>query len=211
MNNSMNLSLQGIENGHFKTLYRGLSTIKCPFDYVIYQMIIHEVQPDLIIEIGTAYGGSALYLADLLENIGHGQIHTIDISEDPFFSNPPQLRDSFNQNPRITRFIGGYQDYNLSLTEPFNKILLIDDGSHYYSDVLSVMHKFEKIVSKDSYMIIEDGCVNWLGMEESFDGGPLRAIDEFLQQNNEYEIDHRWCDFFGKNTTFNPNGYLRKK
>lgn len=211
MDNSFNLSLKDIEIGHFKTLYRGIKTIKCPFDYVLYQMIIQEVKPDLIIEVGTAYGGSALYFADLLENINHGQLHTIDISEESFLENSEEIRNLIDKNPRITRYLGGYQDYNLSLVEPFNKILLVDDGSHHYSDVLSVMHKFEKIISKDSYMIIEDGCVNWLGTQEYFGGGPLKAIDEFLQQNNEYEIDRRWCDFFGKNTTFNPNGYLRRK
>jgi cephalosporin hydroxylase len=73
------------------------------------------------------------------------------------------------------------------------------------------MHKFEKIISEDSYMIIEDGCVNWLGSEEYFGGGPLKAIGEFLEQNTEFEIDRKWCDFFGKNVTFNPNGYLKKR
>jgi len=42
-------------------------------------MIISDLQPDLVIEIGTNMGGGALYIADLMNNIGHGQIHTIDI------------------------------------------------------------------------------------------------------------------------------------
>jgi len=211
MDNSIDLSLKGIESGHFKTLYRGLKTMKCPFDYVMYQMIVHEVKPDLIIEIGTAYGGSALYLADLMQNMGHGQIHTIDISQEWFLSNPEELKNLVHENPRITRFLGGYEMYNLDLTNSFDKIMIIDDGSHNYSDVLSVMHKFEKIISEDSYMIIEDGCVNWLGTEGYFGGGPLKAIEEFLEQNTEFEIDRKWCDFFGKNVTFNPNGYLKKR
>jgi cephalosporin hydroxylase len=211
MDNSIDLTLKGIEDGHFKTFYRGLKTIKCPFDYVLYQMLINEVKPDLIIEIGTAHGGSALYLADLMQNIGHGQIHTIDINEEHFLINSEELKELIDQNPRITRFLGGYENYNLDLTNSFDKIMLIDDGSHHYSDVLSVMHKFEKIISEDSYMIIEDGTVNWWGVEGLFDGGPLRAIQEFLEQNTEFEIDRKWCDFFGKNVTFNPNGYLKKK
>ena len=39
--------------GHFGYTYRGVNCVKCPFDYALYQMLITEVKPDLIIEIGT--------------------------------------------------------------------------------------------------------------------------------------------------------------
>ena len=42
-------------------------------------MIICEVKPDLVIEIGTNIGGGALYIADLLDSLGKGIVHTIDI------------------------------------------------------------------------------------------------------------------------------------
>jgi cephalosporin hydroxylase len=48
-----------------KLLIKELKLTRRPFDYVIYQMIINEVKPDLIIEIGSNIGG-ALYIADLL-------------------------------------------------------------------------------------------------------------------------------------------------
>jgi cephalosporin hydroxylase len=49
-----------------------------------------------------------------------------------------------------------------------------------------------------------------MGIEKNYDGGPLRAIEEFLPQNPQFEIDRKWCDFYGYNVTFNPNGYLKK-
>lgn len=67
---TVTISLPGIQKGHHNTTYRGVPCVKCPFDYVIYQMIVEEVRPDLIIEIGAFEGGSALYLADLLDNYG---------------------------------------------------------------------------------------------------------------------------------------------
>jgi cephalosporin hydroxylase len=210
MDNTYNFNAKTLDKGHHQVLYRGLKAIKCPFDYVNYQMIISELKPDLIIEIGTAYGGSCLYLADLLESIGSGVIHTIDISEDWFNSNPKDLRDLVDNNKRIKRFLGGYQNYELSNTIGFEKILLIEDGSHHYSDVLDVLNKFNSIISKDSYIIVEDGALSWLGLENQYDGGPLRAIKEFLEVNKDFEIDRKWCDLFGYNATFNPNGYLKK-
>ncbi|MCR4306656.1 MAG: hypothetical protein NUV42_01675, partial [Candidatus Yonathbacteria bacterium] len=61
-----------ISDGHFHVTYRGISAIRCPFDYVMYQMIISELKPDLVIEIGTNHGGGALYIADLMDKIGEG-------------------------------------------------------------------------------------------------------------------------------------------
>jgi cephalosporin hydroxylase len=36
------------------------------------------------------------------------------------------------------------------------------------------------------------------------------AIEEFLQtHSNQFEIDRKYCDMFGTNATWNPNGYLK--
>ncbi|NVN91173.1 MAG: hypothetical protein HXX11_11295 [Desulfuromonadales bacterium] len=191
-----------IFNGHLQVTYRGLATIKCPFDFVLYQMIVADVKPDLIIEIGTNKGGSALYLGDLLETIGHGTVHSIDIEN----CSDKLLSD----HPRIKLFHDGYEGYDISLTAGFEKILVIEDGSHLYEHVCGSLRKFSPVVSKDSYFIVEDGVVDKLGMSRGYHGGPLRAIREFMAEENDFIIDRKWCDFFGRNATFNVNGYLKK-
>jgi cephalosporin hydroxylase len=184
--------------------YRGVKYIRCPFDYIIYQMIIMELKPDLIIEIGTNKGGGALYMADLLDIVGRGVIHTIDIID--------MVSDSIVLNhPRIKRFGGGYQEYDITQTSNYDTILVIDDGSHTYDDVKNSLIKFSSLPSKNSYFIIEDGIIDALGYPiEQYNGGPLKAIEEFLTIRPDYVIDNKWCNFFGKNATFNVNGYLRK-
>jgi cephalosporin hydroxylase len=166
MNNDVSFNLKTICDGHHKTLYRGVECLKCPFDYVIYQMIVSKLKPDLIIEIGTNHGGGALYLADLLEINNNGVIHTIDIEDK--VSNELVIN-----HPRIKRFFGGYESYMYSGN--YNKIIVIDDGSHTYSDVLHVLNKFKTIVSSDSYFIIEDGILNELG----YDGYYMTTISAF--------------------------------
>ena len=88
--------------------------------------------------------------------------------------------------------------------------MIIEDASHTYEDTIGALNKFHELVSLDSYFIIEDGIINELGLEKKYQGGPLRAIREFLPNHPDYIVDRKWCDMFGKNATFNVNGYLKK-
>lgn len=193
---------QTIFDGHFKVTYRGVPAIRCPFDYVAYQMIISDLKPDLVIEIGTNFGGTALNLADLMDTIGHGTIHSIDIAK-----KAPEI---VQKHPRIKLFTEGWENYDLGETAGFSKILVIEDASHMYEDTLSALKKFAPLVSLGSYFIVEDGIINELGKEKGFHGGPLKAIREFLQSNKNFQVDRMYCDMFGKNATFNVNGYLKR-
>lgn len=200
--NDFKVSAKSVYEGHHKITYRGVKAIKCPFDYVIYQMILFDLKPDLIIEIGGNKGGGALYLADLMNIIGCGEIHTIDIV------------DNFDElvinHPRIKTFTGGYEEYDIELVKAFQKILVIEDASHTYQDSINCLNKFSEIVSIGSYYIVEDGIIDKLGMVKAYKGGPKKAIKEFLANNEKFIIDKKWCNMFGKNATFNINGYLRR-
>src|SRR5665647_862830 len=195
------LSLKGLNEGHHKVTYKGIKAIRCPFDYVIYQMIIGEVKPDLIIEIGSHEGGGAMYLSDLLKAYGiDGEIHTIDIHDN--------AKKNIQAYSNIKFFGSGAENYDLALAKKFKKILVIEDAAHTYECTKSAIDKFASIVSVGSYLIVEDGIVNELGIEKEYGGGPLKAIREFLPAHPEFIVDRKWCDMFGKNATFNVNGYL---
>lgn len=191
-----------IYSGHTRVTYRGVPGSRCPFDYVMYQMLISDLNPDLIIEVGTRFGGGALYLADLLQIAGQGMVHTIDIED--------RSHELLASHPRIRRFTEGWEGYDVSEAKGFPTVLVIDDASHSYQGTLGALRKFAPLVSVGSYFVVEDGIVNDLGLKARFDGGPLRAIREFLVSNAEFVVDRGYCDMFGKNATFNVNGYLRK-
>jgi len=195
--------LAAIDRGHHQVSYKGVPAVKCPFDYVLYQMLLSELQPDLVIEIGTNRGGAALYLADLLSLLGNGVLHAIDLPSN-------QENEALHQHPRIRVFKQGYEGYDTKEISGFKKVLVIEDGSHMYEDVLATLHKFAPLVSPGSYMIVEDGIVDDLGLAKQYNGGPQRAIREFLATNRQFSIDRRWCDFFGHNATFNVDGYLKR-
>ena len=166
-------------------------------------MIVFEVQPDLIIEIGTNAGGSALYLADLLELNKKGELHTIDLPGN-------KANELLYKHPRIKVFKEGFQNYDSTSLADFKTILVIEDGSHMYEDSLAALKKFSPFVSTGSYYIVEDGIINNLGLEKEYNGGPQKAIKEFISKNKNFITDDKWSDFFGIGNTFNQIGYLRK-
>ena len=63
------------------TTWLGTPVRKCPFDLWVYQEIMFELQPDLVLECGTGVGGSALFMASICDLIGKGRILTVDIAE----------------------------------------------------------------------------------------------------------------------------------
>ncbi|HEY4494604.1 MAG TPA: CmcI family methyltransferase, partial [Candidatus Paceibacterota bacterium] len=133
VNEKVSFNINTINDGHFNVTYRNIPTIRCPFDYVIYQMILSEVRPDLVIEIGTNVGGTTLYLADLMEVMGHGMIHSIDIDK--------HFDSKIDNHPRIKLFMNGWQKYDLKNAENFARILVIEDASHMYRDSLHALYK----------------------------------------------------------------------
>ena len=59
---------------------------------------------------------------------------------------------------------------------------------------------------------LEDGILSDMLVADHYAGGPARAIDEFLRASDgRYAIDRRYCDYFGRNVTWNVHGYLRRQ
>lgn len=131
-NSKVHFTVETINSGHHNVMYWGVKAVRCPFDYVIYQIIISEILPDLIIEIGTRKGGTTLYLADLLDSLNHGRIHTIDINND--------ADKIVCKHDRISFFHEGWKNYDLSKATKFEKISIIEDASHIYEDTLGALN-----------------------------------------------------------------------
>src|SRR5687768_2570159 len=80
--------------------FLGVPTLKEPADLWVYQEILSEKRPDLLLEAGTAHGGSALYLATIMDALGHGRIITVDVRD----------RGPRPVHPRITYLTGRSTD-----------------------------------------------------------------------------------------------------
>ena len=63
-----------------ESTYFGVQTWKSPIDFWIYQEMLYELKPDVIVEIGNNCGGSTLALAHICDLLGNGRVIGIDLS-----------------------------------------------------------------------------------------------------------------------------------
>ncbi|MFW9773022.1 MAG: CmcI family methyltransferase [Candidatus Heimdallarchaeota archaeon] len=180
----------------------GVKLLKNPFDLWIFQEIIFDVKPDIIIESGTKFGGSALYLASICDLIGKGRILSIDVED---YKNKPV-------HGRIKYLLGSSVSEEILLQvkseiSSNDKVLVILDSDHRELHVLTELRSYSPLVSKDSYIIVEDTHLNGHPIDPLFGPGPMEAVIEFLKGNQDFIIDKSKEKLY---MTWNPNGYLKK-
>ncbi len=185
------------------TRWLGTAAQKCAFDLWVYQEILHERRPAVIIECGTAEGGSASFLASICDLLDHGSVITIDIEEYP---NRPE-------HPRITYLNGSSTDAQVfrqveQLVGGREPVMVILDSNHERDHVFAELRLYAGLVSPGNYLIVEDSNVNGHPVLPAFGPGPSEAVDQFLRESNDFVVDRECEKFF---LTFNPGGYLRKR
>ncbi|WP_314591437.1 CmcI family methyltransferase [Paenibacillus terrigena] len=185
-----------------QTYWLGQPVLKCPLDLFIYQEILYEIQPDIILECGTNQGGSALYLASICDLMNKGKIITIDIMK---YEQTPS-------HPRITYFIGNSASEDMlnqvkELISPTDVVLVILDSDHSKQHVLNEMNLYHPLVSIGSYLIVEDTNINGHPVLPDFGPGPMEAVQDFLLQSEDFIIDSSRQKHL---LTMHPNGYLKK-
>lgn len=184
--------------------WMGIPALKNPLDAWIYQEIIAEVRPEVIIEIGSKYGGSTLYLAHLLDALGQGSVLSLDIDRSEFRATHPRivtLTGDSGSPAMIARVAEHCQG---------RRVLAIHDGNHARAAVYRDLCAYAPLVSANSYFIVEDGIVDLfvpgdgIGWNEE---GPLAAIRQFLREHPHYQVDDQRERYL---ITYNPQGFLKR-
>ncbi|MGO9702594.1 MAG: CmcI family methyltransferase [Xanthobacteraceae bacterium] len=161
--------------------WRGIPLMKNVFDFAMYPMLLAELKPRSIFEVGSGLGASAIWFADSLTALGiPGLVHSVDLAkvkiEHPCAtfhqgdcSEPERLFD-----PELLR----------SAPHPW---LVIEDAHH---NVEAVLEQFHKSLAPGDYLVVEDSDVK------------REAIRKFLGVHpGNYLVDTQFTDNFGRNAT----------
>ena len=184
-----------------RATWLGAQALKNPLDLWVYQEIMAETRPELVVETGTYRGGSAYYLASICDLLGAGEVVSIDIES---------VRDDYPMHSRIT-YLGGRSSTDPDVVAEVRaraegkRTLVILDSDHSQAHVEAELAEYVPFVPVGSYVIVEDSNVGQI--RKDLLPGPLEAIEAFLARTDEFEIDREREKFL---ITFNPSGYLRR-
>jgi cephalosporin hydroxylase len=188
----------GSELGHAQLLYsqgagpafrwRGIACFKTVYDLAIYAMLMDELRPATIIELGSGAGGSALLFADLCTSIGLSpRIISVDKEAVQEFSDP---RVTFIQSD-CAGWLQAAARSNLELPRP---CLLVED---FHGELSGCFEHIDSILKAGDYLVIEDS-------------NPKQSAIAQTIANLPYIVDTKYTDFFGINCTSALNSIFVK-
>lgn len=192
------------------TWWMGVRLQKLPMDLWIYQEILFANRPDYIVETGTAFGGSALFLANMCDLLDTGHVITVDIDEwnvdVPGYSGRPI-------HPRISYVKGSSVDpevvANVTGRMPDGaSVMVILDSDHSSSHVSAELDVYAPMVTPGQFLVVEDTMLNGYPVHDDFGPGPMEALDAFLEGAGDFVVDPIGDKFL---MSFNPKGYLRRQ
>ncbi len=182
----------------------GVPLYKLATDLWVYQELLNELRPGLVIETGTYRGGSALYLASIMDLLGHGHVVTVEL----------RPRPDLPEHPRVTYLVGSSTSDEVVGTiremaaDVKGPVMVILDSYHGRDHVLGELRAYRDLVTRGSYLIVEDTAMNGHPTKRGWGPGPWEAVEAFLPENPEFVPDRSREKFLH---TFNPRGYLRRE
>ena len=171
-------------------------------------------KPDVIIETGIAHGGSLIYYASIMELLGKGKIIGIDIDVrghnrkvievHPLFKRIEMIEGSSISDDII-------QEVKRKIPVNSNVVVCLD-SDHTKSHVLKELELYQQFIKPGGYMVVFDTHTSQLAelgaCESSYiNNGPKEAIDDFLKDNDCFEIDSHYNKLY---VSYSPDGYLKR-
>jgi cephalosporin hydroxylase len=196
--------------------WMGQPIIKYPQDLVALQEILHQVRPEVVVETGLAYGGSALFLASVLAVVRpEGRVVSVEQRV------LPEVRDALDASPlggRIEVIEGDsvapstLEQVRARIPDGASCLVTLDSG-HTAAHVLEELRRYSSFVSPGSYLVVFDTFIEGLppieGKPYGPQNSPMTAVASFLEECDEFEVDASIEERIMISEA--PSGYLRRK
>lgn len=206
---------------HTDDWYAGLRMLKFPEDLRIYEHLLWISAPQVVVEIGTRHGGSALWFRDRLRvmeaygRVASPRVISIDIdisdAEAAIAAADPAWRET------ITLLEGDVCDAALAeqvaaLIPTGARTLVIEDSAHTYQTTMGALENFAPLVTPGGFLVVEDGCVDVeaLRVHAEWPRGVLPALHEWLETDAATDfVMRRDLELYG--VTCHPEGFLQRR
>ena len=200
----------------------GRPIIQLPDDMIRIQEVIYEVQPDVILEIGVAHGGSLIYSASLCHAMGKGRVIGVDIE---IRLHNRQAIEEHKMSDYISLIEGDSiaDETILELEGAITKdetVLVFLDGCHTKNHVLKELQVYSKFVSTGSYIVAMDGIMKDLVDAPRSDtdwnwNNPSDAALKFVSENKDFAIQEPSIpfnegDIVERIPTYWPNAFIKR-
>ncbi|ORV16683.1 rhamnosyl O-methyltransferase [Mycobacterium celatum] len=192
---------------HLKTKWMGVACLKSVSDMWNYQEILSDLKPSVVVEFGTAFGGSALFFASVMRQIGQPfKVLTVDVTDkhvDPAARRDPDV--VFVKSPSTAPTVA--EQIQCLKAELPGKTFAILDSDHSMKNVLSEMKLLRPLLGTGDYLVVEDSNINGHPVLPGWGQGPYEAIEAYEREfPQDYAHDAAREDKFG--WTFAPRGFL---
>jgi cephalosporin hydroxylase len=172
-------------------------------------MLLHDAiwssMPDLIIETGTYYGGSALWMAHILDELRQGTVLTVDRNDE--ISIPKHRRIQFiKSDSTSTEFI----DHVDRVVKGHENVMVVLDSCHTAIHVFKELALLSPFVTIGQYLVVEDTNLNGNPVQGGFGPGPSEALSDWIdtEQGRCFATDTVLERKYGY--SYFPGGWLKR-
>jgi cephalosporin hydroxylase len=161
--------------------WKGQPLFKTVFDFSIYSMLLWELKPRTIIELGSGSGSSAVWMADLMRAFAlPAHVYSVDVKKVALeYEGVSFIQGNCWAIERV--FTKEF------LNEASHPWLFIEDA---HANVYGVLSHFHAYFQAGDYVIVEDSIAK------------QDVLAKFTNQHpGLYQLDTYYTDFFGRNAT----------
>ena len=196
--------------------WKGETFLQTAEDIITLQEIIYDLQPQTIIEVGVAWGGTMLFYDSLAKGSDIKDIIGVDIYI------PKDLKQRLKKKS-ISKKITLLEMDSLH-SETLKKIMKIMrknkrtlihlDSHHSKNHVYNELCKYSKLLKKNDIIIVGDTIIESIPAQThrprpwGKGNSPKNALDDFLKENKNFKILKEISD--KQLLSNNPNGYIKK-
>ncbi|MDX6645107.1 MAG: hypothetical protein QOK40_834 [Miltoncostaeaceae bacterium] len=205
---------------HLFDTYMGIPLTKFPEDLRVYEHLVWRARPNVVVEIGAWFGGSALWFRDRLLTLARYAaiesplVVSIDVdvdvarrhleSVDPDYAATIALVEGDVRDPALAARVR-------ERIPAGSRCLVVEDSAHTGETTAAALASFARLVPPGGWFVVEDGCVDVEAMraDAGWPRGVLPAIAAWLAtaEGSRFRV-RRDLELYG--LSCHPGGFLQR-